>query len=215
MTNCISSPLGIDLDDIEGASPSTLHLWDLFNDANGTLLTAHTPNVAPLGAAWAAVLDDHEIQSGRAQPPASVTAYLNVIDGGVSDGHMRYDYHKLPSDHSSNDGGFVFRAVDTVTGMWMLRFRGRTAEYGTGQLLLLKYPGPVVVDSVLFNIVAYRLYRPTIVLDGPSIQIYMDDQIVFDIEDSDHQTRQGVGIYSRDASGWNVERYDDLRVWTP
>lgn len=92
-------------------------VYDTFSDADGTLLTAHIPDICPAGAAWLSA--GSAFISGNKLTQSHNSVLIVAIDSGVSSGviTVSMDYVNL----SSLDGGIIARYIDS-THFWLLRY---------------------------------------------------------------------------------------------
>lgn len=80
----------------QNAAGPTTQFYDTFTDANGTLLTAHTPDIDVVGGGWAKNGGAIQIFGNQADPSGDGVAWawvLSSADCGVSDCTLRCDIY--------------------------------------------------------------------------------------------------------------------------
>jgi hypothetical protein len=98
-------------------------LYDNFTDANGTLLTSHTPTLAPGGSSWAASDANFEIQSNAlTRSAAGSDNQTATINSGISNGYFSGTY----TPGVSGGSGIVFRHTDNSNFYYVRVFSGTT-----------------------------------------------------------------------------------------
>lgn len=124
------SPLGTDWTD-----PYALAIvHDTFTDSDGTLLTAHTPEV---GGPWLAYFGyDAEIQSGTIGSPVGAGLAFPMMTA-VADGIFDVQYESIPKDYDT-----VFFRWDGLNAYWGLYYEG-------GNIKLAEYPSGTVRGSTV------------------------------------------------------------------
>ncbi len=88
-------------------------LEDTFTGTNNTALTAHAPDVVPIGSSWAATIGTFKLSSGTVIPNSALPNDVNLIDTGVINHTVFCDPTISFTDNSNNESiGIVFRATD-------------------------------------------------------------------------------------------------------
>ena len=149
---------------------------DNFNDTDGTLLTSHTPDIAPVGSSWTFHgSTEIEIQSNHAERktanPDRAYAYIesntadcfiSLIDQGYADSGLTYEY-----------AGLVFRYTDT-SNFYFTYYNFYAGEYTlydvTGDTWVKRF---ATSASIVFIPNVY--VRQTIRLDGNDMVFFVYD----------------------------------------
>ena len=96
--------------------------FDSFTDADGTLLTNHTPDVDTVGGGWVDIGGPWDINGNRARSTAGSTWKASVIDTGRSDVLVTADLTV-----NSFNVGIVLNAVD-ASNYWTAQAMRNLAE---------------------------------------------------------------------------------------
>lgn len=175
-------------------------VFDSFTDANGTAITAHTPNISP--AAWGNTAGAFNIQSNQANV-ASLAGGLALasIDTGVADCTIE----AACVIKSGGQSSIAFRVQDS-TNFWSANLKD---DATTGLRLLLFTGGaPVLNESVNMTITAGQTYALKVVLLGSQIDIYVDGALVKQKTNATGATRTKHGIYAQATA----TRFDNFQI---
>lgn len=194
----------------QGAStaltPVTL-LYDLFTDANGTLLPNHAMTV---GAGWTAFTDtDLQIQGNTAQSP---TAYgFATADAGAANVTVAAQ-HKAMSNGDPN--ALIVRFADE-TNYWSVFFFIYWNAQGTAALRITKMEAgteTTEAETILpFSGVQEAAYAIKAVLNGNAIAATINDLALTSVSSAFNNTatKHGLAIYSA------TDRFDNFQVTAP
>lgn len=167
------APFGSHYPDSFGKSTSvgaSLLVYDTFTGANGTALTAHTPDIAPVGSAWDNA--NVEIQGNLATLKAANTRQKSIIESSVSDCVITASISYGGTTTSALITfacGIVFRYTD-VNNFWISSYVPRVdntgfiiweMQAGVPTIRANMIPNPVGVSGVP--------YSHKVTLNGPSI----------------------------------------------
>lgn len=106
------------------------YVYDTFTGANGTALTAHTPDIAPVGAAWDNA--NVEIQGNLATLKGAADRQLSSIQSNVSDCVIEANISYGTATQTTSNAyahGIVFRYVD-ASNYWIYSFIPRSDNMG-------------------------------------------------------------------------------------
>lgn len=138
---------------------------DTFTDANGTLLSAHTPDIRPGSNTWTASDANWNIQSNKLTRSAAGTGLpVATIDCGQTDGNLEVDIVTTGSAGS----GLIYRYVD-INNFCYIRLLNNTSlsviRYVAG---VLQTPTNVVISApgTSFHIKVQKV--------GNNIQFYVN-----------------------------------------
>jgi hypothetical protein len=160
---------------------------DTFTDPNGTLLSAHTPDV---GNSWYGGLPNAyatEIQNNRVVGFGTGFDEWLVEVPGSEDCVITADLQQGPDGTSSSD--LLFRSIHNTDSLdhWQLSIRAGT----THQIDLYRASSTIGFASWTNTILGSNLGKlrsVRIVLKGSSIKVYVDGVKLFDITDSEHSS---------------------------
>ena len=194
------------------AAPGTvIHVADTFTGANGTAITAHSPDVYPAGVTWTATgSPTPTLSGGRIVAGAGSDVVLATVDAGVADVSLGVDW--LVGTGPRAWGGLVLRVSDMNN---QLRLR-----YSQGVLALIRRQnGTVTVIGsqavpVLHPGSAHRIEART---HADVIQVLWDGVLAFQVSESFQQTltRHGLAWYppdDPDSAFDNVELVGENRA---
>lgn len=187
-----------------GALPSFL---DTFSDQDGTLLSDHTPDIEPEGAAWSAA-SSWKINSNQCRQESKDTMLEAWIDGGAADAVLTVTY-TTPTASSNFYEGVIFRRQD-ATHYWLL-FYDKSANRWD---LYERNPGFTSRASVSDNLGTNQAVAIKITLAGESIVVDLDaGRKSLSYSSSAMQSAAGIGLRSEfyAAPGY-YPRWDNLRV---
>lgn len=181
------------------AAGPTTYFYDTFTGANGTNLTAHTPNV---GSAWSYNAGPFTIQSNKASCTADSLA---SVDMGHADGTITVDLNSP----SLNNDAVVFRKVDT-SNYWRFQVNAIGGPGLTTAYLIDTTSGSDnIVASAGFTMSA-GLNTWKLVLSGTSITGYINGVSVISATSSVRQTSTIHGFASSNAGGTGGTTADDF-----
>lgn len=168
-----------------------LYVYDSFTDVNGTLLTAHTPDLTQ-GSGWAAVVGTSlQIQSGAAVQTAGGARM--EIDGAHADGRALVDFSFAGS---LSQNFLTFRYGDN-NNMWQLGINS-----GAPQWVLNKTASgsTTTVTSGSASFSAGTTYTLESRFSGSSISVYINGSLLTTITDSFNSAATKCGMTSGGTS---------------
>jgi hypothetical protein len=185
-----------------------LILSDTFSGTTGTLLTAHTPETAPSGAAWEQLEGGSYLvlQSNRVGG-ASGTWGSALIDTGAADARASVD---LLSTGSTIAGGLAFRGIDQER-MLMLFYTG-TANGGT--VGLYRRTSGQFVPIREHTVGANATRRLEVRYTASVVQAVWNGVVLFTEPVEDYHTATRVGLVWHAPSD-AAAQFDNLEVRTP
>lgn len=142
---------------------SPVRVFDTFTGANGTLITAHAPDIAPVGSAWAQGrgTDVLELQGNMLANPSGSSGEC-IINSGVSDCVITAKLKLGPTGPSA----ITFRAQQNG-GVWDVW----RAAIDTGLIQIYEITAGVFTPRASQNLAISRgvTYLATVTLSGPNI----------------------------------------------
>jgi hypothetical protein len=174
------SPLGMAR---AGMAGPTVLFYDTFTDANGTLLTAHTPDVDVVGGGWVLDAGTITIQSNRAQATAALARYF--VNAGHADTTVSMD---IISD-AGGAGGFIVRWQNSLNH-WICRLLA-----STGRIQIFDVnAGTLTLRAETAVVVAYPATL-TVVMSGTTITLtYNSLSASYSSSFLQTQTRHGLRL---------------------
>ena len=181
-------------------APETWLVSDTFTDANGTLLTAHTPDLNQTGQPWTVTggPPTPTISNGRAVTTGGPGHMQLTIDAGISDIDLATDYIV---GSGPGMGGLAFRETDAnnllalITNQNVLQLYAR--QNGNWSLLGAQAIGALVPGST------HRLQVRAV---GSNVQAMWDSNVVFTVATTVQQTATRHGL------DWNTA-YDTTSAY--
>lgn len=168
---------------------------DEFTDTDATLLTNHTPNLAPSGVVWEDVVSTGIIYSNRAQMSFDGFA---VIDSKVADCIITA---KLLSSYASSgidsrQSGIIFRYDGT--DYWKVTINVQNDKF------YIRNPSGSVVAEKSINLIEYTLYVLAVTLNGNSIKATLDgdNEITYFDSTNATATKHGFGLFRRSYTSY-------------
>jgi hypothetical protein len=172
-------------------------VYDTFTDANGTALTAHTPDKRPGLNAWQSLQGTWEIQSNRAKLTATAGDQQNVavIDAGDADATVEAD---LITGAGTN-AGLIANCVDN-DNYWVYI----VASDGSCFLYERTGGGFNLRDNDTFVYSSGNTYALKIVTNGDAIDCYIDNvlKLSYSASGRAHKTatKHGLRTFGTDAT---------------
>jgi hypothetical protein len=195
--------------------PAAVMLKDTFTGANGTAITAHTPDVKPAGASWAQDIGSHTLQGNQMQP-----AVVNNQDNGahINGGAANLSLSVRLTISSSQAGastGYThnvwFRFQD-INNRWQVSIVPTTSQV----IQLFECSGGTFIQraSTSYTWTPGATYTIGVIAAGANVTVSVNNanQIIF-TGDSDFLTATGVGM--RDtalATVGSASAWDNLEV---
>ncbi|NJL53935.1 hypothetical protein HC928_01430 [bacterium] len=197
---------------IQGTPPApAFYFEDTFTDADGTLLTAHTPDINPALASWSTTFSSATIESGAAQvntPGGYNSAAIDIA---------RADVYTLTCDidpaisvpGALSDAGVVFRFAD-ANNFLAFRWRQHGGSDQPGLELWRRVSGSFTrINRTLLSPAALgEPYSVSIVISGTTITATVGAASVQATNVTQHQTDTAIGLWSEVVG----DRWDNLRV---
>jgi hypothetical protein len=181
---------------------------DTFTNANGTLLTAHTPVVDQIGGGWSvsATLTPG-ITGNRSQALVTGSDAHAIIDAGTANPSISVWWHPNPVAETGLEAGIVFRATDAQNFFLFRMYQNRVQLYrvmnGQWTELWLRF-----LEGGEPQGGAHQL---GVDLAGAMITVHWNDGVeIFATQDyfNMHATRHGLRFAAYDG----VSSYDDFRM---
>lgn len=197
-----------------GAKPPLI--YDTFAAANGTLLTAHTPDITTGGAGWEATFANYglpealNIQSNKAANNTNaVTVGGSVIETGKADVTITATITTVASAESGGNG-IVFRYQDTQN-YWTAELL--TGAGGGNKLRIGKVESNefAAVTTVAATVAQNTDYEMTITLSGNNITVAAAGTTAT-ATSSKFATATKHGILSVSANSSTYSKVDNFRV---
>jgi sucrose-6-phosphate hydrolase SacC (GH32 family) len=184
-----------------GVGAGSVLIEDTFTDTNGTSISSHTPDTVVSDTTYTEVATFSsgpaiEINSNRAQAStggATRTGFA-VIDAGTSDCIVQAEVNKNSTPTNFGGCGIAFRSNGSTA---------YTVELISDNLRLRRWTGSSSVDvsTESFPFSLTTTYTIKAVLDGSSIEVYVDDTLYISTTDSTYSgTQHGISCTS-DNSG--------------
>jgi hypothetical protein len=180
------------------------YVYDTFTDTNGTLVTAHTPNITPGGGYAQVFANPPDIQGNKVHPLGTASSVM--IDAGVTSCTVRIKYTFVTGQYfaglllrvSDSSNYFRFYLNDTPAVRWELQKRAAAVNS--------------VLDSENTSVTNGQTYTLKVTLNGNTITCYVDNVEVCSATDafSNTVTKQGFMIATTSA---DTERLDDFEVF--
>jgi hypothetical protein len=179
-------------------------LQDTFTDINGTPLANHIPEVSPNGARWIDVGNRYNIQ-GNALNTVSAREYTE-FDVGTPNFRFSFDI----GGPGTNTGGYLrfgVRRVDTDNQIWVAWMNGSNwnlfkSEGGTATTI----ESATTQNASHLSTSAY--VNATFVCEGDTIEVYINNELLFTYTDSFNNTATKIGI-----AGWSSgHKFDNVLV---
>jgi hypothetical protein len=145
-------------------------VYDTFTDANGTALTAHTPDKRPGSNAWTALRGTWQVQSNRGKLTTSGGDGQNVCAIDAGDADVTVDVQLVTNVAGDADSGLIVNVVDT-NNYWLFTL------LAGGTCVLYEHVGGGFVargGSHSFSWVAGSTYAVRVVTAGDSIDCFID-----------------------------------------
>ncbi len=160
---------------------------DQFTDVNGTLLSAHTPDKAPVGSTWAFTHGTFDIQSNvcncASLGSGIATAYINSNLANCS--------ISATIKAKASNQGFVLRAIDGNNCI--------IAYFTTGACGLAKRQSgsaSLIGSNIGISLTLNVEYAIEVVLSGSTISLYIDGVLKYSRTSTYNQTETMHGLYS-------------------
>lgn len=187
--------------EIANAGLEPVRVVDTFTDANGTLLSAHVPDVDEEGLGWS-VLENNAVIMGDAVQLLGNDSAPPVIEAGVSDAVVTVDY--IPVAGSRD--GLVFRYIDRDN------FLELNARQPNGDLRLLRTSGGGLstLASTQVTWTPGAIHQLKVVLSGTTVTGYVNGVEMLTANVTDHQDGTAYGLQRR--NGQDATRFDNFRV---
>lgn len=169
-------------------------VYDTFTDADSTALTAHTPNKAPAGAAWAHVAGAFQITSNRAAWVSNTGGYaLAAIESGKADCVVSGIIKRTATGYC----GIAFRVVDTQNYL--------IASIGGGQWSVIRrfQNNAAIVAQTAFSQGNNIDYAVQVTLSGTSIIAVIDGTTTVNTTYTNLTTATKHGLYAEVASNFD------------
>jgi hypothetical protein len=190
-----------------GGGDTSLIIEDTFTDGDGTLLSAHTPDVAPFGAAWRAE-GSYEIEwiitSNKADPVTDSDAdQVMLIDAGVRDVVIEADV----TGESASVFGMYF-AFDNAAGEYTYMWWSDQTNVFLAEVDSGGYTGRHSAALAWAN-GATKAVKVTIV--GGTVNVFFDNVLILTSSAMDTENTNGTehGIFAK--LGAEV-RFDNFTV---
>jgi len=189
-------------------------VYDTFTDTNGTVLTAHTPNVSPGGAMWVYQGSaDIQIQTNRARCEGNGINNIAIIESGISDCDITSIIRYAGGVGNTSTDGVVLRYEDQYNYYWI----GPVAKLNKFRIIKRVSDGAgggtnsVDAEATGITISVDTDYTITINADGTSIVAELDGANELTATDSVHttETKHGVNGY---VSGSQKPQFDNFEV---
>jgi len=180
-------------------------IYDTFTDANDTAIASHTPDIAPVGSAWADLTGNIEVYNNRFQT-TSTTDSSAIINSGISDYTITMD-------------GTVYALASTYARLLRVIFRHNLTN-GTNWTLVVNESGNDMyiakdgtkvggVDITAANLANLDVVELKVVCSGTSIKGYLNGAYEVSVTSSDYQTDTyvGIGIYRNTTNTFYADTF--------
>jgi len=142
-----------------GQGAAATLFYDTFTDANGTALTAHTPDIDTVGGGWIHVLDTWQIDANKAEPASESVAPWPFAwaDCGVSDAVVTCNVEARNWQTGMGNrvvvcgvdvDNFVDVGIELKTGTFYIQ----EAKAGPWTILASTVPTPALVNGQVYTI---------------------------------------------------------------
>ncbi len=183
---------------------SPWYIEDSFNDDDGVLLPAHTPNIDVVGGGWTDVIAGADIVGVGNYLFDNSAARQAVIDSGQSD--VEVNSQMKIAGGGTSETGLIFRYQDASNYLWagMDQLWHRPVMYKVIATVATEI-GLAANSSLIIGNDVNVTERITAV--GSTLRFYLDGVLYLDVVDAQFQTATICGIRS-DHAGASCTWYD-------
>jgi len=176
--------------------------YDTFTDADGTALTAHTPDIDTVGGGWVAGVSGLQIASNRCVPPTT-GEHLNYFNTGVSNVRVGVDGGRATGNSII---AVIVRYIDN-NNYWILRHNSTTRKLEvfekTGGAFTLRAEAAQDFDT-------NTTYALTIEASTSAVSVAVQDGASAAYASTTHNAGTRQGIRARDSA--TTSFFDNFEV---
>ena len=183
---------------------TTTYVKDTFTDTDGTLLTAHTPDIDVLGSGWVDAAQGFMRVDGVNKCESQFNGGLAQIDPNVSDYTYTVDYETTTTTGAT--GEVHFRFTD-ASNTWVVRLYDLSGSQ-LMSLIEITAGAPTTRDSGVPVIAINTQYEIKIVTSGNSITVTFDGGTGLSYSSSVRNTVTPCGLKITNTQ----TRYDNLLI---
>jgi fibronectin type III domain protein/HYDIN/CFA65/VesB family protein len=197
---------GIDTAAVSGTATGVLLVKDAFTGSNGSLLTAHVPDVPSSGTAWVATgkSPTPALQGGMAAVGSGTGHLQATLDSGMSDVIVAMDY---TAGSGPGMGGVAFRLTDSNNYLLL--------ETYVNQLQLYRRQGGTFTllgsAALPVGLISGATHRIEVRASGSSIQGWWDGLQLLQLTETFQQQATRHGINWNSAYDW-TSAYDNFII---
>jgi hypothetical protein len=174
---------------------TVVNFLDNFTGADGTNLTAHTPDIAPVGATWAKIGGSDVVISGNKAASITGSGFVYAIESGVSNFTLTVTVNATSSGYF----GVVVRYSDT-SNYWYLLWR---KSDNTLQIYKREGGAGALMASVGKTLNLSQDYTMTVVCNEENIQMTMEGTTV-SYSSAFNKTATKIGLWASVAGTWEA-----------